>query len=321
MPKKKGAKATKKKEKKFDPSGFTSGREALLSYKLVNRRQQLDSLQQEYAESRTAKDGTWKALEKARLDRQDAFNNFMTEFQKYKERYESEEQGGRDSVLTAIHSNIEFIHRSKAEVKDLQERIADTGREREELLEQVLAGRHFKEVVMGHNEERIEGLKREFVIMDEEHDSTQTELDKAFQVMKVTLKEQTQRKIGEQKHVVSDQVLETAVSSNELIVKETKENAWFKREILWYQELIAELQASSDELRARNSEIISNINYCQISIANCQDTGSPANQRSRSSPKPHTSIPSVPSLPDIEDNANSPPWPVTVSMLRGIKSL
>ena len=315
MPKKKAAKAAKKKENKLDPSGFTSGREALLSYKLVNRRQQLETLQQEYAESRSAKDGTWKGLEKARLDRQDAFSNFMTEFQKYKERYESEEQGGRDSVLTAIHSNIEFIHRSKAELKDLQERIADTGREKEQLLKLVLAGRYFKEVVMGQNEESIAGLKGEFVVMDEEHDSTQTELDKAFHVMKLTLEEQTKRKIGEQKHVVSDQVLEAAVSSNELIVKETKENAWFKREIKWYQELIAELQASSEELRNRNSEIVSNISSCKISIAKYEDTGS----IQKSSPKPHTSIPSVPSLPDIEDSAS--PWPVTLSMLQSIKSL
>ena len=317
MPKKKGAKAAKKKEKKFDPSGFTSGREALLSYKLVNRRQQLDTLQLEYAETRSAKDDTWKGLEKARLDRQDAFNNFMTEFQKYKERYESEEQGGRDSVLTAIHSNIEFIHRSKAELKEMQERISDTGREREELLEQVLAGRHFKEVVMGENEARIDELKREFVVMDEEHESTQTELDKAFIVMKVTLKERTQRKIGEQKHVVSDQVLEAAVSSNELIVKETKENDWFKREIQWYQELIAELQASCDQLKNRNSEIISNISSYQLSIARYEDGGS--SQRLKTSPKPHTSIPSVPSLPDIDDNPS--PWPVTLSMLQSIKSL
>ncbi|KAI6659925.1 Structural maintenance of chromosomes protein 1A-like [Oopsacas minuta] len=325
MPKKKGGtKVAKKKEKKFDPSGFTSGREALLSYKLINRRQQLGALQQEYTESRAAKDDTWKYLEKARLNRQDAFNNFMTEFQKYKERYETEEQCGRDNVLSAIHSNIEFIHRSKAEVKELEERIRDTGREREVLLERVLAGRHFKEVVRKQNEDRIEELRGEFIKMDEEHESTQAELDKASQVMKVTLEEQTRRKIGEQKHVVSDQVLKTAVSADELIVKETKENSWFKREIKWYQDLIVKLQYSCDELKGENMRLVSNINYPHMSTQHNKDIKIVTSPRIKS-PKPHTSIPSIPSLPDLGDDRASSldhnPWPVTLSMLQGIKSI
>eukprot|EP00800_Vazella_pourtalesii_P000595 TRINITY_DN10542_c0_g1_i1.p1 TRINITY_DN10542_c0_g1~~TRINITY_DN10542_c0_g1_i1.p1 ORF type:complete len:326 (-),score=84.16 TRINITY_DN10542_c0_g1_i1:56-1033(-) len=325
MPKKKGGAKAAKKTKKFDPSGITSGQEALLAYKLVNRRQQLQTLQQEYAESRVAKDDTWKHLEKARLNRQGAFNNFMDEFQKYKERYETEEQGGRENVLAAIHSNIEFNHRSKAELKELEKRIGDTIREREVLLERVLAGRHFKEVVMKQNEDKIGELKGEFVKMDKELESTQAELDKASQVMRTTLKEQTQRKIGEQKHVVSDRVLEAAIQSDELIVKETKENAWFKREIKWYREFIAELESGCEELQAKNLELFSKTVYPLLNTSPNKDIHTVSNQRTKLSPKPHTSIPSLPSLPDIGDDGTSrlepDPWPVTLSMLQGIKSL
>ena len=328
MPKKKGGnkedKKKEKKEKKFDASGYTSGREALLSYKLINRRQQLDTLQQEYTESRLAKDDTWKCLDKAKVDRQTAFEKFMCEFQRYKERYESEEQVGHENVLAAIHSNIDFIHNSKAEIKELEERICNTGREKEELFEKVLSGRHFKEVVMGENQEYIEELNDEFVRMDQEYEATRVELEKAFLVMKSTIEEQTERQIGDQKHVVSDQVLTAAVTDNQLLVKETKENAWFKQEIAWYQRQIAELQASNGELEARNLDLISGLSYGTYSTYKSQDLAVSASPRRKLSPKPHTSIPSVPSLPDI-DGKTSPTgpqlWPVTLSMLQSIKLL
>lgn len=332
MPKKQGGKKAAgggggKKNKKLDSTECISVREALLSYDLNKKKQQFESLNEEFAESKAIKSETESILELAKVEKCESFDKFMSEFQKYKNRYESEEQVGRENVLSTIHSNIQFSHDSKKFIEDLEQKCVDTVKEKERLYNEVLSGREFKNVLMGQNETRISKLTEQFSLMNQEYSQTKQELDRAFQVMQTSVFEETEMKISEQKHVVCDNVLETTVQANSRIVSETKECDWLKREIAWYKSEVASLQRDVDLLEVKNLDLIHRITSHPYSATKNNDLG---NIEGRNHGRlTNESVPQLPSLhtPNTKSStlenlitSHSKEWPVTFSMLQSIKT-